>query len=683
MTSILTETLAPESIRQLIDTLPQDPGVYLMKNAAGQVLYVGKALNLRNRVRSYFSPSGDERAFVTHLGTWLADIETIVTRNEKEALLLENTLIKQYKPRFNIRLADDKNYLVLRLDKRADFPRLEVVRQLRKDGARYFGPYHSAASCRQTLDVINRHFKLRTCSDGDMKNRTRPCLQYQIKRCDAPCVFDISKQHYSEHVNDVILFLEGRNDEVLQRLQERMNEAAESMEYETAAMLRDQIQALEKTLEKQQVVSSQFSDQDVVGFYRSTTDVEMAMLQIRLGKLVGRKTYLFRDQEFPDQEILSSFVNLYYNLGHPVPEELLLPFSIEEQSGLQEWLDERRAERPSSPQGGKRVRIGIPEKGPRSQLVDLAQKNAAAAYQTEKNRQKDHASILEKLQKRLGLKQIPHRIECFDISHLQGTSTVASRVVFVDGQPDPSQYRMFRIQSSQNDDFASMYEVISRRLRRGISKNTEETATDKTWRLPNLIVIDGGKGQLGSAMAAIKDMGLNHASLDVVGLAKEREDTEGSKHPDRVFVPGTKDPIRLRQNTAELFLLSHIRDEAHRFAVRFHRKRRAKKSLDTALDHITGIGPKRRKSLLRVFGSVKRIQACSQEQLMEQAQLPENVARHVFQFFHSEAWSSAPSRPSLSSQDRVNNAALQEIKTLAETEQTLSEKPTESMDNPS
>lgn len=634
-----------DALQRWLETLPTESGVYLMKNAAGKVLYVGKAVHLRQRVRSYFSPSGDQRAFVDQLGSWLHHIETIVTRNEKEALLLENTLIKQYKPRFNVKLVDDKNYLVLRLDKRTDYPRLEVVRHIRQDGARYFGPYHSAASCRQTLDVVNRHFKLRICTDSEMKNRTRPCLQYQIKRCDAPCVYDVSKEAYQQHVLDVALFLEGRNAEVVKRLQQRMQEAVAALDYETAALLRDQILSLEKTLEKQQVISPDQVDQDAVGLYRKATDVEVAVLQIRLGKLVGRKTYLFSDQEFPDAEVLSSFLNLYYNQGHAIPEEILLPLALEESDGLTGWLEEQRGHRPSSPDGKSKVRLLVPEKGRRAQLVDLACKNAAAAYQTEQHRQKDASSVLEKLQKRLRLTRLPRRIECFDISHLQGNETVASRVVFIDGKPVPALYRVFRMQQSQNDDFASMYEVVSRRARRGKETPPETEGSASAWGWPDLLVIDGGKGQLGSALAALKDMEVPPGLMDIVGLAKEREDTVGEKHPDRVFLPGTKDPIALRANTAEIFLLSHIRDEAHRTAIRFHKKRRAKASLRNVLEQIPGIGPKRRQRLLKTFGSVARMRQLSASELAEQAHLPATLAQAVYQFLQATLSSAQHSTP--------------------------------------
>lgn len=629
-----------QAMGNLLAQLPTQPGVYLMKDRKGQVIYVGKAQNLRNRVRSYFTKSGDDRQFVALLEKWVADIETMVTHNEKEALLLENTLIKRYKPRFNIKLVDDKNYLVLRLDPKARYPRLEVGRRIQEDGARYFGPYHSAGSCRQTLDVVNRHFKLRTCTDAMMNQRTRPCLQYQINRCDAPCVLPVSQEQYAEQVNDVTLFLQGKNAEVLNRLQERMQEAAVSQNYETAAVLRDQIHALEKTLEEQKVVSTHFVDQDVFGYYRQADEVEIAVLQVRQGKLMGRRVYLFRDQEFPDEEVLSSFVNLYYDAGGAIPQEILLPLPLEDQVAKEEWLQEQMRGT-----GRGRVKVLAPKRGDKQQLVELANKNAAAAYHSQRHKTTDVESSLAKLQKRLGLGQMPRRMECFDISHLQGTNAVASRVVFVDGEPLRSEYRMFAIKNSRNDDFASMYEAMSRRLRRALDVSSSEDPSTSAWRLPDLFVIDGGKGQLASALAAIKDVGLDHAPFDIVGLAKEREDESGSKQPDRVFVPKAKDPIKLRPNTLEMFVLSRLRDEAHRFAVTFHKKKRAKATIRSALADVPGIGPKRQQALLKAFGSLKKLRNTPMEAIAAVPGIGLAAAQAILQHFGQSSSEDAASLP--------------------------------------
>ncbi len=621
-------------LREILDRIPADPGVYLMKDKKGRVIYVGKALSLRARVRSYFTRSGDDRAFVALLGRLLGDIETVVTNNEKEALLLENNLIKQHQPRFNVKLVDDKNYLVLRLaiprdaseEKRKAFPRLEVVRRIGSDGARYFGPYHSATSCRQALQVVNRHFKLRTCTDHVLENRRRPCLQYQIKRCDAPCVYPVPPDVYAEQVRDVALFLEGKDQELVERLRARMKEAASRTEYETAAAIRDQLRSLEKTLEEQRVVSEDLRDQDVIGWHREGTAVEIAVLHIRGGKLLGRRTFSFGGQEFPDDEIVSSFVSLYYDLGSYVPDEVLLPLPIEDAAAKEEWLREKK---------GHKVEVLFPQRGPRVRLVTLATKNAESSYVSRRDQTRDAEESLSRLRERLGLKRAPQRIECFDISHIQGTATVASMVVFLDGAPARSEYRTFKVKSATNDDFASMYEVLSRRFRRSVKSDDGA----KPWPLPDLLVIDGGKGQLGTAMAALHDVGVDTGvdGIDVVGLAKEREDGSGEQQPDRVFLPRIKDPIRLRPNTAELFVLSRIRDEAHRFAVTFHKSLRRRRTLRSALEDVPGVGEKRKRELLRRFGSLKRVREATVDELAAAPGMSRPAAEAVRAFFDQHA----------------------------------------------
>ncbi|MFO0573687.1 MAG: excinuclease ABC subunit UvrC [Polyangia bacterium] len=713
--------IAP-AIQEILDRLPTEPGVYLMKDKKGRIIYVGKASNLRARVRSYFNRSGDSRAFVRLLHRWLGDIETVVTDNEKEALLLENNLIKQHKPRFNVKLVDDKSYLVLRLDPRARYPRLEVGRRMRGDGARYFGPYHSATGCRQTLKVVNRHFKLRTCTDQVLNSRKRPCLQYQIKRCDAPCVFDVPAEQYAEQVRDVALFLEGKDDELISRLRERMLRASDEEMFEVAAALRDQLRALEQTLQEQHMVSEKFVDQDVIGMHREGDVLEVAVLTVREGKLLGRRAFRFTNQEFPDDESISSFVGLYYDGGAVIPDEVLLPVVIEDAAAKQEWLREK-----SEGQPGRRRKVFVmtPQRGPRKKLVELSCKNAQVSYSSRRDKQRDVEDALEKLQRRLGLKAVPRRIECFDISHFQGSFTVASRVVFLDGEPARHLYRTFRVRGAQNDDFASMYEVLSRRFRRALTTASArgeaveapgevpwssalaaarkqaallpvQTAKpaiapeialespaepepdeaevaeamaeaaggaadnasgceaapgedgDESWSLPDLLLIDGGKGQLMTGLAALKDVGINWATqLDVIGLAKEREDQSGERQPDRVFLPRTKDPIRLRDNTAEMFVLSRIRDEAHRFAVSFHQRLREKRTIRSQLADIPGVGPKRQAALLRALGSVRRIQQCTVEELAAVPGMTQRAAQAVAAFFGSLSVvaSAAPAAP--------------------------------------
>jgi excinuclease ABC subunit C len=716
---------ARQTIAEILDRLPAAPGVYIMKDRRGKAVYIGKAGVLRNRVRQYFqASSGDNRDFVPLLDGIVTDIETVITSNEKEALLLENTLIKKHQPRFNVNLRDDKNYLVLRLDPEGEWPRLEVVRKIAGDGAFYFGPYHSATACREALRIVNRHFQLRTCTDHVLHNRRRPCLQYQIKRCPAPCVLPVSRDEYGDQVRDVRLFLEGKSDELLLRLGTRMKEAAARTDFERAAEVRDQLRALETTLEEQRVVSTDFVDQDVFGFFRQGIALEIVVLSIRQGKMMGSRGFSFTGQEFPDAELLSSFVGLYYDLNVATPDEVLLPFAIEDAELKAEWLAEKRTGR------RRKVEICVPQRGDRRKLVELAQKNAAASFASRRNAREDTEVALGKLQRRLKLPRLPRVIECYDISHIQGFATVASMVVFVDGRPEKSRYRTYKVRSGDRpDDFASMYEVLSRRFRRArelqvgkggeaaegataregadVAETVEETVEqhegDKsTWALPDLIVIDGGKGQLGMALAAARDVGIDvrpGVGLPIVGLAKERdvavpdedEDAEADgekaevlaaepaaeaegesaastgeptgeakapaeaapataegpvpartesavptsskptpKHPDRVFLPHAKDAIPIRPNTAEMFVLQHLRDEAHRFAITFHRAQRKRLTLRSALSAIPGIGEGRQRLLLRHFGSLKKIRESSLEDLAAVPGMTRKAAEAVY-----------------------------------------------------
>jgi excinuclease ABC subunit C len=635
---------------EILDRLPTDPGVYLMKDRRAKIIYVGKAANLRQRVRQYFQPAtGDTRAFVPLLEGIVANIDTVVTSNEKEALLLENNLIKQHQPRFNVKLTDDKNYLVLRLDPRSKWPRLEVVRKIANDKANYYGPYHSATACRETLRVVNRHFQLRICTDHTLESRQRPCLQYQIKRCLAPCVLPISVDEYAEQVRFVGLFLEGKNDELLDDLRGRMKEAAMATAFERAATLRDQIRSLESVLESQRVVQDSFVDQDVVGFHREGQAVEIVVLFIRQGKLVGNRAFSFGKQEFPDDEILSSFLGLYYDLQGTPPAQVLLPFAIADDGVKAEWLSEKL---------GKKVDVVTPQRGPRHDLVELARKNAAASFVSRRDRGKDSEVTLARLQRRLGLVRIPRVIECFDISHVQGTDPVASMVVFEDGEPAKARYRTYRIKRAQGgDDFASMYEVLSRRFRRG----REATADDDPWKLPDLLVVDGGKGQLGVALAAARDTGVDirpGAGLPIVALAKERDRLAGeatepttdsetadsrsnraasTTRPDRVFLAHGKDPIPIGPTSAEMYVLSRLRDEAHRFAVGFHRSQRKRRTLRSALSSIAGVGPVRQRALLRHFGSMRKVGEASIEQLLAAPGITERAAMAIRDYFAARA----------------------------------------------
>src|ERR687887_2194471 len=614
-------------LQEKIAHLPTDPGVYLMKDRRGVVIYVGKAVNLRARVRSYFNRGGDERAFIPLLDRILGDVETVVVSNEKEALLLENELIKKHEPRFNVKLRDDKSFICLRLDVRQDYPRMEIVRQgtvQHKDGALYFGPYSSASSIRETLRIINRYFQLRTCSDHALENRKRPCLLYQIGRCPAPCVYDIPREKYHHGVNEAILFIEGKADELVARLRLRMEDSSKELRFEEAARIRDQLFAIERSLERQKIATTEMIDQDVFGVYREGDRLLIYVLFVRQGRITGGMAFPFSGQEFPDPELIASFANLYYANESYVPKEVLLPIDPEGAEGLEELLSERR---------GEKVRILVPKRGEKLDLVKMASRNAEQAFAERKRDQNETLAVLEQLQQRLHLSRLPRKMECFDISHFQGASIVASQAAVTDGEVDKSRYRRFRIKSlERQDDFASMYEVIGRRLRRGQSEGD----------LPDLLVIDGGKGQLGSAHAALKDLRLER-EIDVVGLAKSREfevdsrEAPSVRSPERVFVLGQKDPIVLAQNSAEMFMLARIRDEAHRFAITFQQKLMRRRNFRSVLEDIPGVGEGRKRTLLRHFGSLKRIRDASIEELAEVEGLGPAVAERIHSWLHGSA----------------------------------------------
>ncbi|MDP1829889.1 MAG: excinuclease ABC subunit UvrC [Archangium sp.] len=604
-----------------IDALPNQPGVYLMKDRAGRIIYVGKAVNLRNRVRSYFNRgSSDSRAFVQLLDRVLGDIETVVVRTEKEALLLENELIKKHRPRFNVQLRDDKQYLCLRLDTSHQYPRLETVRRPARDGARYFGPYSSASSIRETLRVVNRFFQLRTCTDHALETRKRPCLLHQIGRCPAPCVFPVPVEDYRRNVDSVILFLEGRSGPLLEQLRDRMKASAKKLEFEDAARLRDQVIALERSLERQTIATTDAIDQDVFGLYREADRICIYILYVRGGRLTGGRPLHFTS-DFPADELIESLVNQYYADENFVPKEVLLPSVPNEPEALAELLSERK---------GEKVRVFVPQRGDKVELMAMASRNAERAFSERTRTREEIEQVLERLKERLHLTRLPRRIECFDISHSQGTSIVASQVASIDTEPDTANYRRYKLKTvTQNDDFASMHEILTRRFRRGL----------KDQDLPDLIVIDGGKGQLAAAYAAMKDLGVE--GVDLVALAKSRDlDTltpdEGVKRsPERVFLIDRKDPIVLPQTSPELFALTRLRDEAHRFAITFQRKLSRRRGLQSQLDSVPGVGETRRRALLTHFGSLKRIKEATVADIAAVESIGPAVAERLHAFLHA------------------------------------------------
>jgi len=592
----------PEVVQEKLDALPSRPGVYVFRDRRGAVLYVGKASSLRNRVRSYFQPgTTDGRYFVGLLAREIGDLETFVAASEREAALLENQLIKEHQPRYNFKLRDDKEFLNLRLDPKAPWPRLEVVRRPRNDGARYFGPYHSATAARQTLRLVNRFFQLRTCRDSEFKARVRPCLQYQIKRCPGPCVLDVDRAEYGRQVDDVTMFLEGRHDELKRDLERRMAGASDALEYERAATFRDQIRAVDRVQEEQRVASARDVDQDVVGIFRQADQAEAALLMVRSGRLVGVRTFDLPGVSLPDDELVAGFVAQYYGGADPddasprafIPDELLLPMPIEAMEGLSALLSEHRAAA-----RGAKVRVLVPRRGPKAKLVEMARQNAEHAFREKARAKADVEERLEQVARKLRLPGPPHRIECVDVSHTAGDDTVAAVVALLDGQPDRARYRSFHVKRARRgDDYGAMYEVLSRRFRRGRD-------ADAGWSLPDLLVVDGGKGQLGVARAALNDLGMT--GLPVAALAKEKENVAGEMMVDRVYLPGQKNPIPVR---GALQMLALARDEAHRASNTLRRKLGKRRAFQSPLEEIPGVGRKTRAALLESLGSLDAVKA--------------------------------------------------------------------------
>jgi excinuclease ABC subunit C len=583
-----------------LEGISTEPGVYLLKDRNGKVLYVGKAKSLRTRVRSYFREGGDGRFQVRFLMKRVGGFETLVARSEKEALILENNLIKQYKPRYNIRLKDDKSYLSAKVTNHG-WPRITVTRRIVKDGGRYFGPFGSADGLRETIDVIRKVFPLRTCSDAVFRNRARPCIEYQIKRCMGPCCLPVDPQEYRRHLHAAEMLLEGKNLELLKEMRERMHDHAGRLEFEEAARVRDRVRAIEKTVERQTVLHHWGGDQDVFGIYRQGGFIEAIVLMIRNGKLTSTRGWSFQDLEFPDEEVIADLLTQFYAAARFLPDEVILPVELEDANVRAELLSERR---------GKKVEIIVPQRGEKVRLLEMAMRNARQSFISRRDNENTREKMLDELRTRLHLHNTPKRIECYDISNLQGSMVVGSQATFDEGEPRKELYRRYRIRSVEGqDDFASLYEVLSRRIRRAVEEN----------EFPDLWVIDGGKGQLNVAVEVLKEHGLLD-QIDVISLAKQHvvhnpRARSVEKSEERVFLPGRKDPILLPKNATALFLLIRIRDEAHRFAITYNRELRRRARLRSVLDDIEGIGPVRRRALLRHFGSLRQIREASVDQI--------------------------------------------------------------------
>ena len=597
-----------DSIKNALAVLPEKPGVYLMHDAEGKVIYVGKAVVLKNRVRSYFRNLASHTPKVRAMVAKIAEIETIITSSEVEALILECNLIKKYRPRYNISLKDDKSYPYLKVTMQEDFPRLHMTRRLMRDGAKYYGPYADAGAMYETMKLLKTMFPLRTCRK---MNPDRPCLNYHIKRCLAPCAGYVSKDEYGKMIKSVCMVLDGRTTELERDLKQRMQQAAEEYAFEEAARLRDQLQAVERLNESQKAVTNNGGDMDIIGFAQDMTGNCLQIFFVRKGKLIGRDNFFLQDGGEAPQEVLTAFIKQYYNEATFIPREIVLPQlpQVEEQQLIELWLREK-AER--------KVELLTPQRGVKRELLQLANDNALKLLQERLRKGslslKNDEQAAEELQQALGLAHSLERMDCFDISHTQGSETVASMVVFRNGSISKKDYRKYKIVSAEGkpDDFKSMQEVVYRRY-----KDYED--------LPNLVVIDGGKGQLSSALEVIRGLGL--ADLPVVGLAKREEE---------IFIPHQSTSILLDRDSAALHLIQRIRDEAHRFAITFHRKLRGKRNLVSVLDHVEGIGPKRRQALWKAFKTLDAMKAASVEELASVDGMNSTAAQALYDFFRLE-----------------------------------------------
>ncbi len=576
-----------------------------MKDARGAVIYVGKAQSLRNRVRSYWQKQagGGESQLIRSVIDRIADLEYTMTDSVSEALLLEINLVKRYRPRYNVRLKDDKSYPFIKVTLAEDFPRVERTRKLPADGSRYFGPYASATSVDEAMNLIRRLFPFRTCTLDIHEGRKaieRPCLLYHIKRCQAPCVGYISKADYRADIDQIVRFLEGRQDAVARELTRQMQEAAEATEYERAGVLRDKVKAIERTMESQKMAAHAVTEEDVLGLARQESQAAVQLFAVRGGKMVGRDVFLLdAPRETDDAVVLAGFVQQYYERATNIPPDVLVPALPADAADLEGFLAGRR---------GAAVRLHVPQRGEKRELLELATRNATETLQREHARwladQGKTLAALEELAEALGLAGAPRRIECYDISNFQGAQSVGSMVVFEDGRPRTGEYRRFRIKEVVGaNDFASHQEVLGRRFKRARS-GEEGTEEELRWRLPDLVVIDGGKGQLSAAKQVLDELGFG--DLAVVGLAKEREE---------IFLPDREGPVLLPATSPALYLMQRLRDEAHRFAITYHRSLRARAATRSAFDDLPGVGPKRRAALLRVFGSAKRVREAPVEQV--------------------------------------------------------------------
>lgn len=613
-----------------VEDFPSVPGVYLMKDEKDEVIYIGKAKNLRQRLRAYFQEaSGDQRLFIPFLRRRVQSVDFMVTGNEKEALLLENTLIKKHKPRYNIKLRDDKTYVSLRINPKAQYPRLEIVRRREPgDGAVYFGPFSSAAALKETLRFVQRIFPLRMCKDSQFRNRSRPCLLYDVGKCLAPCVKPVGEKDYRKLVEGVILFLQGKKEEVVKYLEKLMQEYADKLKFEQAALIRDKIQAIKKTIEHQKVASYRELTLDAIGFARDCARFQVTVLHYRQGLLEESRDFAFTVYEQEEGELLHAFIGQFYGAEKFIPSEIIVAIEPEDKETLEEWLSELR--------GGK-VKILVAQRGEKREIVELAVENARRKLASEKEKSAGDENLLEKVQQALGLKRLPRRIECFDISNIMGTEAVGSMVSFYNAKPDKANYRRFKIRSvAEPNDYEMMKEVVGRRYQRLRAENKE---------MPDLILLDGGKGQLNIAAQVLRELEIRDVSLAAIAkgrdpFARVKRPTTGDQKPqtkkesDHVYLPNRKNPLNLRSGSAVLLFLQRIRDEAHRFAIIYHKKLRSKRQFRSELETIPGVGAKRRTVLLQHFGSIEGIKKASVEELTKVKGITRTLAEGIYQHLH-------------------------------------------------
>ena len=606
---------------------PARPGVYLMREEDGVVLYVGKAASLRSRVSSYFAPSAALPRKIANMVDRVDDFEYIVTESEQEALILECNLIKEHQPPYNARLKDDKSYPFIKIDVSEDFPQVYITRRVNKDDSRYFGPFASAGSVRRTLSLLKKLFPYRSCTKTITGNDARPCLDYHIHRCVGPCIGAVDKREYAEVIDQVVLFLEGKTNKVVGSIKKRMLEAADSLEFEKAAVLRDQLTAIEKVNEGQKVLHLTSENADVIATAPGSREAWVEVFFIRQGKLIGRDNFLMAGtQDDEPDKILTAFVKQFYDATPYVPPRILVQYPLEEPEGIVEWLREKR-------RGS--VRIHVPKRGEKRRLVEMVAENAAQGLEQLRIKQMSDSAAMDaamsELQEALSLPYPPRRIECYDISNIQGTNAVGSMVVFEDGRPKKGHYRRFQIKSVDGvDDYSMMREMLTRRFKRlaqsrrasdtdsPAEKNGSPTGRNSWGIAPDLVLIDGGKGHLGAALQVFLELGIN--DIPLASLAKENEE---------IFVPMMSESIILPRNSQGLYLVQRARDEAHRFAITFHRERRSKKSVQSALDLVPGIGPKRKRMLIRRFGSLRGVSNASVEEIAAVPGMTLTLARNV------------------------------------------------------